>query len=91
MTNIYKDNKDVVFIAFAKNSKEELAPFLKEHPFLYKVIPTEKDYIKTKFESNAYPVNIIVDKNGKYFFNSGASGIGISTILQRQIEKALKG
>lgn len=90
LTNIYNDNNDVIFIAFAKNDKEELDSFLKEHPILYKVVPTDENYIKTKFESNAYPVNIIVDKNGKYFFNSGVSGIGISTILQRQIDKALR-
>ncbi len=91
LTKIYADNKDVVFIAFAKNDKEQLTKFLAENPVLYNTVPTDKDFIKTRFEINEYPVNIILDRNGKYFFNSSASGIGILTILQRQIDKALKG
>ena len=91
LTKVYADNKDVVFISFAKNDKEQLTKFLTENPILYNVVPTDKDFIKTKFEINGYPVNIILDRNGKYFFNSSASGVGILTILQRQIDKALKG
>jgi thiol-disulfide isomerase/thioredoxin len=90
LTKIYTGNQDVVFISFAKNDKEQLITFLKDSPILYNVIPTTKDFIKTKFEINEYPVNIIIDRDGKYFFNSSASGIGILKILQRQIEKALK-
>ena len=91
LTKVYADNKDVVFISFARNDKEQLAKFLADNPVLYKVVPTDKDFIKTKFEIDEYPVNIILDRNGKYFFNSSASGVGILTILQRQIDKALKG
>lgn len=91
LTKVYADNKDVVFISFAKNDKEQLTKFLAENPILYNVVPTDKDFIKTKFEINEYPVNIILDRNGKYFYNSSASGVGILTILQRQIDKALKG
>ncbi len=91
LTKIYANNPDVVFISFAKNNKEDLVKFLTENPILYKVLPTDKDFIKTKFEINGYPVNIILDRDGKYFFNSVASGVGILTILQREIDKALKG
>jgi thiol-disulfide isomerase/thioredoxin len=91
LTKVYAANKDVVFISFAKNDKEQLTKFLAKNPILYNVVPTDKDFIKTKFEINEYPVNIILDRNGKYFFNSSASGVGILTILQRQIDKALKG
>lgn len=68
LTKIYADNKDVVFISFAKNDKEQLTNFLAENPILYNVVPTDKDFIKTKFEINEYPVNIIIDRDGKYFF-----------------------
>lgn len=90
LTKLYKDNKEVIFISFARNDKEQLTNFLTENPFLYNVIPTDKDLIKTKFEINQYPFNIIVDRNGKYYFNSSPTGIGIMTILQRHIENALK-
>jgi len=91
LTKLYADNKDVVFISFAKNDREQLTKFLQEYPILYNVVPTDKDFIKTQFEINEYPVNIIVGRDGRYFFNSSASGVGILTILQRQIDKALKG
>jgi len=86
----YEKNGDVVFIAFANNNKEQLDKFLVDHPIRYVVIPTESDFIKRVFELNSYPANIIVGKDGKFFFNSLASGIGIATILQREIDKALR-
>lgn len=85
----YKDNDNVVFLSFARNNKEDIEVFLKDHPVLYNVIPTEMDYIKDNFGINAYPVNLILDKRGKYFYNSSASGIGIAQILQEQIQKSL--
>ena len=91
LTKVYSDNKDVVFISFAKNDKEQLIKLLAENPILYNVVPTDNDFIKTKFEINAYPVNIIIGKDGKCFYNSEASGVGILTILQKQIDKALEG
>jgi thiol-disulfide isomerase/thioredoxin len=90
LTKIYADNSDVVFISFARNEKEQLIRFLKDSPILYRVVPTDKDFIETKFEINAYPVNIVIDKNGNYFFNSSASGVGILQILKKQIDKALE-
>ncbi len=86
----YAENDDVVFIAFANNNKEQLDKFLADHPIRYVVIPTEKGFVKQVFELNSYPANIVVGKDGKFFFNSLASGIGIATILQREIDKALK-
>lgn len=91
LVKLYADNKDVVFISFAKNDKEQLTKFLAENPVLYNVVPTDKDFMKTKFEINEYPVNIILDRDGKYFFNSSTSGVGILSILKKQIDKALKG
>ncbi len=91
LTRVYTANEDVVFISFAKNDKEQLTKFLKGSPIHYQVVPTEKDFLTTKFEINAYPVNIIVGKDGKYFYDSEASGIGILNILQRQIDLALQG
>jgi thiol-disulfide isomerase/thioredoxin len=87
----YEGNQDVVFIAFAKNEKEHLIQYLQDSPLLYQVVPTEKDFIKTKFIINAYPVNIILDRDGNYFYHGTGSGVGILTILQKEIEKALKG
>lgn len=90
LTKIYTSNEDVVFLSFAQNDKNQLTGFLKDHPILYQVVPTDKNYIKLTFEIDEYPTNIIIDKEGNYFFNSSASGVGIMTILRKQIDKALE-
>lgn len=78
-------SEDVIFISFAKNSKEELLNFIKKYPVFYRVISTEKDFIKSNFEINAYPVNIVLDRNGMVYFDSSASGVGIKEILSEKI------
>lgn len=89
LTEIYSNNGDVVFISFAKNDKTDLTPFLADHPVNYHVIATGKDLIRAQFKIDQYPANIIVDRNGKYAYNSIASGVGILSILKREIERAL--
>ncbi len=53
LTKLYSDNKDVVFISFARNDKEQLTKILNEYPISYNIVPTDKHYINTKFEINA--------------------------------------
>ena len=89
LAKLYQDNENVMFISFAQNDANQLRSFLTDHPFMFKPIPTGKDEIKTRFAVNDYPVTIIIDKNGKLFNGSG-TGIGISYILKREIESALK-
>ena len=90
LVKTYSGNTDVIFISFAKNNTEDLLSFLKTNPIAYRIVPTDKDYIESNFEINGYPANIVVDKAGKYFFDSGATGIGILEILQNHINNALK-
>lgn len=90
LAKIYQDNDIVKFISFARNDTNQLRSFLKDHPFLFRTIATEKDEIKNRFSVNEYPVTIIIDKYGKYFFYGSGTGIGISYILKREIESALK-
>jgi thiol-disulfide isomerase/thioredoxin len=90
LTKVYSDIKNVVFISFAaKNNKEQIVKYMQQRPISYNVVPMDKDFLK-KFDIHEYPVNIIVDRNGKYLYNSSGTGTGISTILQRKIDKALK-
>ncbi len=89
LATAYSDNANVAFISFAKNDQAELKKFLAEHPFHYNVVPTDKDYIRTGFEISEYPANIVIDRNGKYHFFGTGTGIGIFTILKRQIDEAL--
>ena len=84
----YQDNPEVVFLSFARNNKEQLEKFLAEKEFLYPVIPLNKELIEL-FGLKGYPVNQVIDKKGKYSFNSSAAGIGSGLIIEEAIEKAL--
>lgn len=90
LARMYEGNDSVVFISLARNDINQLRTFLAEHPFSFKPIPTAKDEIKARFGVDNYPVTVILDKEGKYVFNCTGTGIGISHILKREIESALK-
>lgn len=87
--NTYKDNPNVVFLSFARNQKGPLEQFLVDRPFLYPVVPLTQELIG-KFGIKGYPQNQLIGKDGKYFFNSLAAGIGSGVILRREIERALR-
>jgi hypothetical protein len=89
LAKVYEKNENVIFISFAKNNADQLRSFLIEHPVSYLIFPTGKDEITKTFGVENYPVNIIIDKDGKYFLNSAGTGIGISYILKREIDSAL--
>ena len=85
----YAGREDVVFLSIARNSGEEIANYTKDARIDYELFPTEKDYIKNTFEVNQYPVNIVLDKNGKYFFYGVGTGVGILDIMKKQVQGAL--
>ncbi|MFY0687433.1 MAG: TlpA family protein disulfide reductase [Cyclobacteriaceae bacterium] len=89
LREFYRGNDDVVFLAFAKNEKEKLNKFLINHPVSYTVFPSSNDYLKTQFDIDSYPQNIILDRKGNYWFEGSGSGIGIAEILRRKVEQAL--
>ena len=57
-------NEDVVFIALALDSAEELHSFLKEQPFTYHVVPDAKRVIKL-YGGHFYPKHIIINREGQ--------------------------
>lgn len=89
LRELYIENGEVVFLAFAKNEKDRLLRFLENHPISYTVIPCESNFIKTKFGIDSYPQNIVLDRRGNYFFEGSGSGIGIAEILRKRIDSAL--
>lgn len=89
LRKLYQHNPDVVFISIARNTKEQLNEFLPDNPVLYTVVPADKGYIESTFDLNQFPVNLVIDRQGKYSFNGMPTGIGIVAILQDEIEKAL--
>lgn len=85
----YKDNADVIFLSFAKNTKNQLEKFLLKRPFSYPVVELNNGLIELLDLNYGYPQNQIVGKDGTYVFNSRAAGIGSGIIIKEAIEKAL--
>ena len=69
MLNSYKNNSDVVFLAFAKDTKTLLGKFLAHSEFEYAIIPNAKEIAK-KYGVYAYPTHVVVDKNGIIQYSS---------------------
>ena len=92
----YKDNKDVVFIGLASNTKPELDKFLKKNPFKYQIIPNAGQFMLFKYgESNkngeynlGYPTHVVVDKEGRIVLKiEGIKGVeAVKTELKKQFE-----
>ena len=62
MVKEYKD-KDVVFLAFALDSKESLEEFLTKTEFAYQIIPSATS-IANLYEAEGFPTHIVIDKKG---------------------------
>lgn len=54
----------VVFLAPAIDDEENLRSFLKDHEFLYRVVPDAGE-LHGEFEVSAYPTHMIVDREGR--------------------------
>lgn len=79
----YSKNRNVVFIAVAHNTKDEVVNFLKKRNFKYRHGVHDKTLLD--YFGIGYPIHLIVDKNGKiaYYVNGGGSEV------HHQIKKAL--
>jgi len=56
--------QDVIFLAFALDSAEELRDFLKKTVFNYEVIPDAGALMEEQFKIAAYPTHVIIDRAG---------------------------
>lgn len=59
----YSNRKDILFLSFAFDPKEDLINFLKKTTFNYEVIPVSRKYVDD-LNINTFPTHIIVNKKG---------------------------
>ena len=64
----YKENEDVLFLAFALDPKSRVDKFLKKYKFDYNIIPDSQEYITKKLNPPGYPTHIVLDKNSNAVF-----------------------
>ena len=73
LVDVYKDNKDVVFLGLAASRKLDIEKFLAKNPFKYQIIPNAQMIIVTKFGTPdkkgqidvPFPMHYVLDREGK--------------------------
>jgi peroxiredoxin len=63
----FKDNSDVVFLAVATNTPQELRAFLRGNKFNYRHIGQGLSLVKL-FDFNGYPKNIVIGRDGRIVY-----------------------
>ena len=91
IVDAYKENEDVLFLAFAQDPKSRVDKFLKKHKFDYNIIPDSQEYITKKLNPPAYPTHIVLDKNSNVvFLFSGytpQAGEAIKSYINSELKK----
>lgn len=89
IVELYKNNKDVVFLGFATNDTNKIKSFLQRKTFSYHIIPNSTS-IARDYNVSSYPTHMIIGKDGKISYHT--IGLGPNTIsdLKRKIKKLLK-
>ncbi|MCU0439514.1 MAG: TlpA family protein disulfide reductase [Raineya sp.] len=68
----YKNNQNVVFLAFSNSDKAKIDKFLKNKTFSYNHIPQEQSkFFLEQWKIKVYPINMIVNKGKVAFSRSG--------------------
>jgi len=69
-------SSEVVFIAFGRDSKQEILEFTKKHPFKYNLVSANEAQIKSYCLLGGWPMNLVADKNGilRYIKAGGPAG-----------------
>ncbi len=82
----YKGDSSVVFLAIALDQKYELKEFLKTHPFGYTVIDDGRS-VSSQYGINGYPTNVVVSPEGNVAFH--ATGYALNTVpwIKKTVEK----
>lgn len=87
----YKDNKEVVFASITFNKKEQVAVFLEKHPISYPVVVNNRTTCNLFNPIGAFPVNVVIDKNGNYYDYVVGGSARIERIMTSSIQNALAG
>lgn len=86
LVSFYADDTSIVFISIALEPKNDLKDFLKKIPFDYRIIYNGKK-LAWKYNVEAYPTNLIVNREGIIAYHSSMSGPIPDYWMRRTIEE----
>jgi peroxiredoxin len=64
LVQIYKGNKDVLFISLAIDAPAELKQFLNKTRFDYHTVANQKDYMEKQLGVTGYPTHYLINRKG---------------------------
>ncbi|MBC8085182.1 MAG: TlpA family protein disulfide reductase [Hymenobacter sp.] len=85
----YAHDSDVVFLSLVRSRWEVVDPFLVTQPFNYPIVTLDKALL-TQLQSAAYPTNLVIDKTGRYAYESVGAGVGSILLLETALTQALR-
>lgn len=77
--------EDVVFIGIALDDENRLARFLENTPFIYNIIPSGST-AASRHRVNAYPTNIVIDRQG----NIAEYIVGFAEDIDQRLDAAIR-
>jgi len=88
LADFYKQNDSLLFIAVALDKTRDLKDFLEGTAFHYKIVDDGKS-IADWYNIKSFPTHVVIDTEGKVYFNT--SGLTINTVywLKKSIEELL--
>lgn len=60
----YKHRDDVLFVSLCLDPSDKVAAFLKKTRFDYATVPAQTDYLEDTLKINAYPMHLVINKEG---------------------------
>jgi peroxiredoxin len=84
----YKDRADIVFIAPTFDYPEVVDTFLTKHPFNYAILPEAYEAVKN-YKAMAFPLNVIIDFDGRIAYVSAGGLPGIEYLMDKKIRDLL--
>lgn len=86
LSQTYREDSSVVFIAVALDLASDIREFLKTHPFGYRIVDNGR-YISNQYSINSYPTNVVVSPEGKVYFHASGFGMGTVHWISKSIEE----
>lgn len=80
--------KEVIFIAPAPDSSEDIQNFLKNHTFNYQILPNARPWAQT-LSINVYPTHLVVDQKGLIREVLVGATQQVGTKISRAVDKLL--
>ncbi|GGI26136.1 hypothetical protein GCM10008119_21140 [Pedobacter mendelii] len=88
LTEAYKENNNVIFIAIALDDRYDLKDFLKTTPFNYNIVNSGRSFAE-RYGVKSYPTHVVIDKTGTIKFST--LGLATNTIawIKKSIDESL--